>query len=169
MDYTHCSPVSSSIGASFNSCAEYIICKRDCNSTIDNNCRNFLGFNLSDSCRQHPTCQCQVNITLDRPLRSTVHVYYGIKNYYQNHRRYLNSLDVEQLHGDLNKVPNDDCRPLVLDEDRNDSRIVPCGLIANSLFNGECSLTYMYHTFPSHLKMRRPPFPTLCFPSMWSY
>lgn len=150
VDYTRCSPISSSIGGSFDSCADYIICKRDCNTTSDNICRNFLvssGFNLSDSCRQLPTCQCRVNITLDRPLRRSVHFYYGIKNYYQNHRRYLNSLDTQQLHGDLNKVPDDDCRPLVVDA--NNSHIVPCGLIANSLFNGECLIMlYVVCDFP---------------------
>lgn len=143
VDYTSCTPLNSSMGASFNTCADYVICKRNCNTTVDVKCRNYLdssGFSLSKSCRQLPTCQCEVKVSLDQPLRSTVHMYYGIQNYYQNHRRYLNSLDTKQLHGDLSNGPDEDCRPLV--RDGNNVPIVPCGLIANSWFNGECSRSF---------------------------
>ena len=39
--------------------------------------------------------------------------YYAMDNYYQNHRRYLNSWDPAQLRGDNFDEPTDNCRPLV--------------------------------------------------------
>ena len=39
--------------------------------------------------------------------------YYALDNYYQNHRRYLNSWDPAQLRGDNFRSPDSNCRPLV--------------------------------------------------------
>jgi len=63
-------------------------------------------------------------------------LYYKLTNFYQNHRRYVKSLDSDQLKGkfvspkDLN---NGDCKPLAIASDGR--AIYPCGLIANSVFN----------------------------------
>lgn len=59
--------------------------------------------------------------------------YYGLSNYYQNHRRYVKSRDDDQLLGRLKNPPSTDCAPF----DKNDEGlpIAPCGAIANSLFN----------------------------------
>lgn len=63
-------------------------------------------------------------------------LYYRLTNFYQNHRRYVQSLDEEQLRGkrrsfdDLNNAGN--CDPLVGDQKKP---YYPCGLIANSIFN----------------------------------
>lgn len=63
-------------------------------------------------------------------------VYYGLTNFYQNHRRYVKSRDDNQLHGaDVKKSGlSSDCSPYT----GNDSyAYAPCGAIANSMFNGE--------------------------------
>lgn len=60
-------------------------------------------------------------------------MYYGLTNYYQNHRRYVKSRDDFQLLGKLSKTPSSDCAPY---DYHNDKPIAPCGAIANSLFSG---------------------------------
>jgi len=62
-----------------------------------------------------------------------VFMYYGLTNFYQNHRRYVKSRDDYQLLGNLGD-PSSDCAPF--DRDDTDKRIAPCGAIANSLFSG---------------------------------
>lgn len=67
-------------------------------------------------------------------------MYYGLTNYYQNHRRYVKSRDDAQLGG--KEITSGD--QLITDCDpyrsyKNDSVNIPyapCGAIANSLFNG---------------------------------
>ncbi len=143
VDYTQCAPSNSIISeANFSTCADYVICKSNCNSTEDPVCLAFVNasrMNASSSCQLDlPVCQCKVNIVSSKLLRQDVHVYYSISNYYQNHRRYLNSKDLQQIHG--NFLSSDaDCRPLITatTDDNSSLPILPCGLIANSWFNGE--------------------------------
>lgn len=68
-------------------------------------------------------------------------MYYGLTNYYQNHRRYVRSRDDGQLHGYSKDASTllDDCAPFK-EIDLNSTvtkPIAPCGAIANSLFNGK--------------------------------
>lgn len=64
-------------------------------------------------------------------------MYYGLTNYYQNHRRYVKSRDDDQLLGRLSHTPSTDCDPFGKIDGKT---IAPCGAIANSLFNGKSSL-----------------------------
>lgn len=62
-------------------------------------------------------------------------MYYRLTNFYQNHRRYVRSLDTSQLKGnvvDNGTIDGSACDPL---RSRNGKAIYPCGLIANSIFN----------------------------------
>lgn len=80
--------------------------------------------------------QCVVEFQIPQELKHSVLFYYKLSNFYQNHRRYVKSLSTDQLIGkfvsatDLN---NGDCKPLAA---INNTAIFPCGLIANSIFNG---------------------------------
>nr|XP_018908337.1 PREDICTED: cell cycle control protein 50A [Bemisia tabaci] len=85
------------------------------------------------------TCQCKVPFTLDDLFRTNVYIYYGLSNYYQNHRRYVKSRDDFQLLGKLSSEPSSDCEPYAYTKDGK-KPIAPCGAIANSLFNDELSL-----------------------------
>lgn len=68
-----------------------------------------------------------------------VFIYYGLSNFYQNHRRYVKSRDDDQLLGNFNDNPSSDCAPFALSAEGK--TIVPCGAIANSLFNDTLTLT----------------------------
>lgn len=79
-------------------------------------------------------CACNIDFTLERDFLGKVYMYYGLSNYYQNHRRYVKSRDDDQLLGRLSMQPSTDCVPFETDPD-NTKPIAPCGAIANSLFN----------------------------------
>lgn len=62
-------------------------------------------------------------------------MYYKLTNYYQNHRRYVQSFDSDQLMGKYRKVSDinsGNCKPIT---SKDDKPYYPCGLIANSYFN----------------------------------
>jgi hypothetical protein len=80
-----------------------------------------------------PQCIVQFDIPFNIP--STVLLYYKLTNFYQNHRRYVQSYDWKQLRGDhrtVNDLKNGNCKPAAT---VGNQVIYPCGLIANSLFN----------------------------------
>lgn len=68
-------------------------------------------------------------------FQGSVYMYYGLTNYYQNHRRYVKSRDDNQLLGHLELTPSNDCNPYQIDK-KTQKPYAPCGAIANSLFNG---------------------------------
>ena len=73
-------------------------------------------------------------------VQGDVYIYYGLSNFYQNHRRYVKSRDDHQLLGALGEASNE-CDPFAryAPDPSNSTAIksvVPCGAIANSLFNG---------------------------------
>ncbi|KAG8200774.1 hypothetical protein JTE90_006356 [Oedothorax gibbosus] len=96
----------------------------------------------------HTSCTCNIYFKIDTQFNSDVFVYYGLTNYYQNHRRYVKSRDDAQLLGDIIKDPSEDCIPF----NRNESEvaIAPCGAIANSLFNDVIKL-YVLNTDKRYL------------------
>lgn len=67
-------------------------------------------------------------------------MYYGLSNFYQNHRRYVKSRDDNQLRGNLNAEPSSDCQPFAYLDGNLSKPILPCGAIANSLFSDELRL-----------------------------
>ena len=68
-----------------------------------------------------------------------VFMYYGLTNYYQNHRRYVKSRDDNQLAGQKLDKLNSECEPYRYNENET-AMFAPCGAIANSLFNGKSGL-----------------------------
>ncbi|XP_063080116.1 cell cycle control protein 50B [Engraulis encrasicolus] len=91
--------------------------------------------NCSQCVNEAPPCLCAVDFTLTKQFEGPVFFYYGLTNYYQNHRKYGVSRDDYQLSGDTDYFtdPTDDCVPYQYDS-RN-RPIVPCGSVANSIFN----------------------------------
>ncbi|KAJ8984934.1 hypothetical protein NQ317_012184 [Molorchus minor] len=102
---------------------EQVIDYTDCNKTLgtDDNwnitnetCASIIHRNTEESC----TC---------------LYMYYGLSNYYQNHRRYVKSRDDNQLLGRLSTEPSRDCMPFAYaNESGTKKPIAPCGAI---LFN----------------------------------
>ncbi|KAJ5136984.1 Meiotically protein [Penicillium atrosanguineum] len=65
-----------------------------------------------------------------------VYMYYRLTNFYQNHRRYVQSLDLDQLKGtpvSNSTIAGSVCSPLATSD--SGKAYYPCGLIANSMFN----------------------------------
>lgn len=81
-------------------------------------------------------CTCYEPITLDVDFPAHVFVYYGLSNFYQNHRRYVKSRSDKQLLGNPTYV-TDDCAPF---DKVGGAPVAPCGAIANSLFNDSIRL-----------------------------
>jgi len=85
------------------------------------------------------TCQTSVTFNIDKDMKQPVYVYYKLKNFYQNHRRYVKSRSETQLRGDSNPSTAT-CDPL---SSWNGKTLYPCGLIANSFFNDTFDGTLM--------------------------
>ena len=84
---------------------------------------------------------CRIRFTVPTDFTPPVMLYYRLTNFYQNHRRYVKSVDEGQLQGNNKTAPQLDndggCTPLIAAP--NGKPYYPCGLIANSLFNGKLS------------------------------
>lgn len=101
----------------------------------------------AQACRITETDQaknCVINLTITEDISEPLYVYYELKNFYQNHRRYVKSRHALQLQGQDSSRSSVkvDCDPLYDYEEKDASGntvntllLNPCGLIANSLFN----------------------------------
>ncbi|GMK54001.1 hypothetical protein CspeluHIS016_0105870 [Cutaneotrichosporon spelunceum] len=79
--------------------------------------------------------QCRIQFDVPYDLGPGVFMYYKLTNYYQNHRRYVNSFDSDQLlgkHRDVGSLDSGNCKPITSQDGK---AYYPCGLIANSYFN----------------------------------
>lgn len=128
---------------------EHTIDYTDCNSTVlgprgeVRKCADVIALNRSEP------CHCEINFTLPIEFNGKVYMYYGLTNFYQNHRRYVKSRDDNQLLGKLSQDVSSDCEPFAYDEQKNGTKvpIAPCGAIANSLFSDELTLySYKHET-----------------------
>uniref|UniRef100_A0A0D6QS29 ALA-interacting subunit n=1 Tax=Araucaria cunninghamii TaxID=56994 RepID=A0A0D6QS29_ARACU len=81
---------------------------------------------------------CIRDLKVPKHMKAPIYVYYQLDNYYQNHRRYVKSRSDKQLRSSKNANDTDSCKPEK--ETAGGLPIVPCGLIAWSLFND----TYMF-------------------------
>jgi hypothetical protein len=93
-------------------------------------------------------CICSIPFTLEEEFEKDVYLYYSLANYFQNHRRYVNSRDDNQLIGRKSPDPDPACEPWAYATVKGEEKkpIAPCGAIANSLFNDTFSLTYYLPT-----------------------
>lgn len=82
----------------------------------------------------YENCICNIDFKLEQDFLGKAYMYYGLTNYYQNHRRYVKSRDNDQLLGQLWEKPTNDCCPFKTDPEFI-LPIAPCGAIANSFFN----------------------------------
>ncbi|XP_042056705.1 ALA-interacting subunit 1-like [Salvia splendens] len=80
---------------------------------------------------------CIRSLTIPKKMRQPIYVYYQLDNFYQNHRRYVKSRSDRQLWNPKAESRTTQCDP---EGQTGDGKpIVPCGLVAWSLFND----TYM--------------------------
>ena len=82
---------------------------------------------------------CTISMDITKYMKQPIYVYYQLGNYFQNHRRYMKSKSERQLRGFLpSKSELNNCKP----EDKVGGHvIVPCGLVAWSLFNDTFDLS----------------------------
>jgi hypothetical protein len=97
--------------------------------------------------------QCVIEFDIPANITPSVLLYYKLTNFYQNHRRYVQSYDANQLKGQFRSAStlgNSNCKPLgTLDG----KPIYPCGLIANSIFNGlYISFLFLHDIFTGHFR-----------------
>lgn len=80
-----------------------------------------------------------------------------VSNYFQNHRKYVKSIVQAQLQGEATSasaLSNSDCSPVAVSN--AGMPIYPCGLIANSIFNGSSPFPLPFppradlHPIPQH-------------------
>lgn len=80
------------------------------------------------------TSVCTIQFEVPEDISGNLFLYYKLTNFYQNHRKYVESYDWQQLRG--HAVAYDDisskCNPM---SHRDNKIIYPAGLVANSLFN----------------------------------
>ncbi|GLT31989.1 hypothetical protein SLA2020_066860 [Shorea laevis] len=76
---------------------------------------------------------CNKTLPVTKHMKQPIYVYYQLDNFYQNHRRYVKSRNDQQLIDGNSSSDISSCRPEAYTNGTN--AIVPCGLIAWSLFN----------------------------------
>jgi len=89
-----------------------------------------------DACSQ---TDCNITLKISQTMKQPVYMYYGLNNFYQNHRRYVKSRNDQQLLGEIVSSYSSlqDCDPLESVGNSHNSKnfYLPCGLIAASQFN----------------------------------
>ncbi|KAK9684090.1 hypothetical protein RND81_10G185700 [Saponaria officinalis] len=81
---------------------------------------------------------CNRTLKVSKHMKAPIYIYYQLDNFYQNHRRYVKSRSDQQLRSKKSETAVSACKP----EDMiNGKAIVPCGLIAWSLFNDTYSFS----------------------------
>lgn len=86
---------------------------------------------------RNSTCVRSLRVT--KRMKQPIYIYYQLDNFYQNHRRYVKSRSDTQLRNRGDENDTSTCKP---ENDANGMPIVPCGLVAWSLFND----TYSFST-----------------------
>ncbi|KAF2286579.1 hypothetical protein GH714_018074 [Hevea brasiliensis] len=82
---------------------------------------------------------CNRTLRVTKRMKQPIYVYYQLDNFYQNHRRYVKSRSDEQLRSRSGENETSSCEP---EDVINGTAIVPCGLIAWSLFNDTYSFSH---------------------------
>ncbi|WLF81934.1 Cell division control protein [Lodderomyces elongisporus] len=91
--------------------------------------------NITDGDDITSRCVIQFNVP---DLKPPLYLYYKLTNFFQNHRKYVESYDLDQLAGKALSSDDvtDNCKPLKHREYNGEQKLIyPCGLIANSYFN----------------------------------
>jgi hypothetical protein len=81
---------------------------------------------------------CTFSFNVSHDMSPPIYFYYKLSNFYQNHRRYVSSQSVYQLHGDDDPSDQSSCSPDQWEYYWGEGikqTIYPCGAIAGSYFN----------------------------------
>jgi hypothetical protein len=102
-----------------------------------------IRYDNNPACEGKSTCSLKLPGKID--MQGPVYMYYRLDNFYQNHRRYVKSRNDAQLRGEIVKTRSAlaDCSPVLSNDTKsNDPNFffLPCGLIANTMFNDSFQL-----------------------------
>jgi len=121
-------------------------------SIVFTDCISTSGQNVEDTFKkgifnQQLQCIKPFNITDSEDFKGDVNFYYGLDNFFQNHRRYVKSRNDMQLAGNLDSI--DDCDPYSTTNTTTGTILpyAPCGAVANSMYNDTFTLSYTNNTF----------------------
>lgn len=90
---------------------------------------------------------CSIPFEIPEPMDGPIYFFYELKNFYQNHRKYMRSFSYDQFQGKI-VASAPDCWPSITNAEMNktvsmDGTLLnssevayPCGLIAKTFFNG---------------------------------
>ncbi|KAG9132358.1 hypothetical protein Leryth_013031 [Lithospermum erythrorhizon] len=92
---------------------------------------------------------CLRNIIVPKKMKQPIFIYYELDDYYQNHRRYVKSRSDKQLQSPASESETTSCSP---EGEKNNKPIVPCGLIAWSLFNDTYAFSLKDKALPVNRK-----------------
>jgi hypothetical protein len=114
---------------------EKVIDYTDCNST-----RNAVVKCKDEISKQSATerdCFCSIPFTLEEDWEGEVFMYYGLENFYQNHRLYFTSKVEDQLLGEIRDydTTKDETNCKAYYKNDKEEIYFPCGSIANSMFS----------------------------------
>lgn len=106
-----------------------------CETATSSSCADFRNNNSVSTMSEN--CTCTFNLEVKKAMPGEVFVYYGLTNFFQNHRRYVKSRDDVQLNGQSVTASsiNTDCKPYDKPNSSSSEYYAPAGAIANSLFN----------------------------------
>ncbi|GKB07984.1 ALA-interacting subunit 3-like protein [Tanacetum coccineum] len=90
---------------------------------------------------RHTNKTCVRTLKVPRKMSAPIFIYYQLDNFYQNHRRYVKSRSDKQLRDPDAADETDDCKPEDNLNGNDDEPIIPCGLVAWSLFNDTYKFT----------------------------
>ncbi|KZV32803.1 ALA-interacting subunit 1 [Dorcoceras hygrometricum] len=93
---------------------------------------------------------CTRNLIVPKKMKKPIFVYYQLDDFYQNHRRYVKSRSDEQYKSPESEQKTKTCEPEAFSDDRKP--IVPCGLIAWSLFNDTYAISRNGNSIPINKK-----------------
>ncbi|OCF57021.1 transcription regulator [Kwoniella mangroviensis CBS 10435] len=137
LDYTQCdvdAPTDGSFQSMPSSAYDYAF-KSGSSDTKSSISAPTWSFSNDSSRSVGQEARCEIEFEVPYNLGPGVFLYYKLTNYYQNHRRYVMSLDTSQLKGDrrsASQIDSGDCKPIT---SSGGKPYYPCGLIANSVFN----------------------------------
>lgn len=80
--------------------------------------------------------RCTIDFTVPRTMKGPIFMYYRLTKFFQNHRQYIKNYYDLQLKGQVVSESNvkSNCDPFSTND--QGKIIYPCGIIANSMFNG---------------------------------
>uniref|UniRef100_K3ZUR4 ALA-interacting subunit n=1 Tax=Setaria italica TaxID=4555 RepID=K3ZUR4_SETIT len=81
---------------------------------------------------------CRRILKVPKDMKQPIYIYYQLDKFYQNHRRYVTSRNDKQLRSPEEVNTTQYCKP---EATHHGNPVVPCGLVAWSLFNDTYSFT----------------------------